>query len=142
MLQTADDAPSSLAHISFDILTGLFCFHIWSFVSFLILFPRRQVYLDGANASWGSPDSNQYHIQTDEGPERYFRYQTDNGQFRKEKRLQDGTVIGKWNFCVKYASKVQVYLCTPHLQERTRGLMLPAICARTTTSQITRAIGS
>uniref|UniRef100_A0A182P5K7 Cuticle protein 6 n=1 Tax=Anopheles epiroticus TaxID=199890 RepID=A0A182P5K7_9DIPT len=52
------------------------------------------VYLDGANASWGSPDSNQYHIQTDEGPERYFRYQTDNGQFRKEKRLQDGTVIG------------------------------------------------
>uniref|UniRef100_A0A182SHA4 Cuticle protein 6 n=1 Tax=Anopheles maculatus TaxID=74869 RepID=A0A182SHA4_9DIPT len=53
-----------------------------------------EVYLDGANASWGSPDSNQYHIQTDEGPERYFRYQTDNGQFRKEKRLQDGTVIG------------------------------------------------
>jgi hypothetical protein len=25
---------------------------------------------------------------------RYFRYQTDNGQFRKEKRLKDGTVIG------------------------------------------------
>jgi hypothetical protein len=23
-----------------------------------------------------------------------FRFQTDNGQFRKEKRLQDGTVIG------------------------------------------------
>lgn len=42
----------------------------------------------------GSPSSNQYHIQTDEGPERYFRYQTDNGQFRKEKRLADGTVTG------------------------------------------------
>jgi len=45
-------------------------------------------------ANWGVPGSSQYHIQTDEGPERYFRYQTDNGQFRKEKRLQDGTVIG------------------------------------------------
>uniref|UniRef100_A0A182Q5Z2 Uncharacterized protein n=1 Tax=Anopheles farauti TaxID=69004 RepID=A0A182Q5Z2_9DIPT len=55
---------------------------------------KLMVSLDGASASWGSPDSNQYHIQTDEGPERYFRYQTDNGQFRKEKRLQDGTVIG------------------------------------------------
>lgn len=46
-------------------------------------------------ASWSDPVSNQYHIQTDEGPERYFKYQTDNGQYRKEKRLQDGTVIGK-----------------------------------------------
>lgn len=55
-----------------------------------------QIYLDGINASWGTPESNQYHIQTDEGPERYFRYQTDNGQFRKEKRLQDGTVIGMY----------------------------------------------
>ncbi|XP_043647340.1 uncharacterized protein LOC122616105 [Drosophila teissieri] len=41
-----------------------------------------------------TPSANQYHIQTDEGPERYFRFQTDSGQFRKEKRLQDGTVIG------------------------------------------------
>ena len=47
-----------------------------------------------SHASWGSPGNSQYHIQTDEGPERYFRYQTDNGQFRKEKRLADGTVIG------------------------------------------------
>lgn len=48
---------------------------------------------------WGSqaPSANQYHIQTDEGPERYFRFQTDSGQFRKEKRLQDGTVIGEWS---------------------------------------------
>ncbi|KAL7733843.1 hypothetical protein ACLKA6_011560 [Drosophila palustris] len=45
-------------------------------------------------ASWGDSSQSQYHIQTDEGPERYFRFQTDNGQFRKEKRLQDGTVIG------------------------------------------------
>lgn len=48
-----------------------------------------------SQANWGTPGhSSQYHIQTDEGPERFFRYQTDNGQFRKEKRLQDGTVIG------------------------------------------------
>lgn len=47
-----------------------------------------------SHANWGSPESKQYHIQTDEGPERFFRYQTDNGQFRKEKRLRDGTVIG------------------------------------------------
>ncbi|ALC43030.1 CG1136 [Drosophila busckii] len=46
------------------------------------------------SASWGEAGQSQYHIQTDEGPERYFRFQTDNGQFRKEKRLQDGTVIG------------------------------------------------
>lgn len=45
-------------------------------------------------AYWGTPGSGNYHIQTDEGPERFFRFQTDNGQFRKEKRLQDGTVIG------------------------------------------------
>lgn len=45
--------------------------------------------------SWtGSPNS-QFHIQTDEGPERYFKYQTESGQYRKEKRLQDGTVVGK-----------------------------------------------
>ncbi|XP_043071256.1 uncharacterized protein LOC6570734 [Drosophila grimshawi] len=47
-----------------------------------------------AAGSWGDASQSQYHIQTDEGPERYFRFQTDNGQFRKEKRLQDGTVIG------------------------------------------------
>lgn len=61
---------------------------------FVLLFGFYLLFLEKVNASWGSPDSNQYHIQTDEGPERYFRYQTDNGQFRKEKRLQDGTVIG------------------------------------------------
>ncbi|XP_052862612.1 uncharacterized protein LOC128269246 [Anopheles cruzii] len=61
---------------------------------FLLMFGLQLVCLRCVSASWGSPDSNQYHIQTDEGPERYFRYQTDNGQFRKEKRLQDGTVIG------------------------------------------------
>ncbi|KAL1494868.1 hypothetical protein ABEB36_010386 [Hypothenemus hampei] len=42
------------------------------------------------------PSNPQYHIQTDEGPERYFRYQTLSGQFRKEKRLEDGTVIGTY----------------------------------------------
>lgn len=47
-----------------------------------------------SHANWGTPGSSQYHIQTDEGPDRFFKYQTDNGQFRKERRLQDGTVIG------------------------------------------------
>ncbi|XP_050098436.1 uncharacterized protein LOC126579145 [Anopheles aquasalis] len=61
---------------------------------FLLALGVQLLCLQHAGASWGTPDSNQYHIQTDEGPERYFRYQTDNGQFRKEKRLQDGTVIG------------------------------------------------
>ncbi|KAL3283205.1 hypothetical protein HHI36_006354 [Cryptolaemus montrouzieri] len=49
-----------------------------------------------SSSAWNDPTSNQYHIQTDEGPERYFRYQTENGQYRKEKRLQDGTVIGTY----------------------------------------------
>lgn len=45
---------------------------------------------------WETPSPHQYHIQTDEGPERYFRYQTDSGQYRKEKRLEDGTIIGSY----------------------------------------------
>lgn len=52
------------------------------------------------DADWGSPDNSQYHIQTDEGPERFFRYQTDNGQFRNERRLKDGTVIGELSLSV------------------------------------------
>ncbi|XP_076298743.1 uncharacterized protein LOC143217905 isoform X3 [Lasioglossum baleicum] len=46
------------------------------------------------NSGWSFVPNTQYHIQTDEGPERHFRYQTLNGQYRKEKRLVDGTVIG------------------------------------------------
>lgn len=53
-----------------------------------------QFFVGKIKADWGSADSSQYHIQTDEGPERFFRYQTDSGQFRNEKRLKDGTVIG------------------------------------------------
>ncbi|CAH1278909.1 unnamed protein product [Diabrotica balteata] len=47
-------------------------------------------------SAWETPSPHQYHIQTDEGPERYFRYQTDSGQYRKEKRLEDGTVVGTY----------------------------------------------
>jgi hypothetical protein len=47
-------------------------------------------------SDWNNPQSSQYHIQTDEGPERYFRYQTNSGQYRKEKRLDDGTVVGTY----------------------------------------------
>lgn len=55
-------------------------------------------FLDVSLGEWSDPDSKQFHIQTDEGPERYFKYQTNNGQYRKEKRLHDGTVIGKCYF--------------------------------------------
>ncbi|XP_071522898.1 uncharacterized protein [Panulirus ornatus] len=40
----------------------------------------------------------QYHIQTDTAPDRYFRFQTYSGQFRKEKRLDDGTVFGSYGW--------------------------------------------
>ncbi|XP_044266293.1 uncharacterized protein LOC123012443 [Tribolium madens] len=49
-----------------------------------------------STSDWNNPASAQYHIQTDEGPERYFRYQTNSGQYRKEKRLDDGTVVGTY----------------------------------------------
>lgn len=47
---------------------------------------------------WNTAPNTQYHIQTDEGPERYFKYQTESGQYRKEKRLEDGTVIGSYGW--------------------------------------------
>ncbi|XP_066139221.1 uncharacterized protein [Euwallacea fornicatus] len=52
--------------------------------------------LTSSTDGYDTPSNPQYHIQTDEGPERYFRYQTLSGQFRKEKRLEDGTVIGTY----------------------------------------------
>ncbi|XP_075970533.1 uncharacterized protein LOC142972953 isoform X2 [Anticarsia gemmatalis] len=39
-------------------------------------------------------DPDQFHIQTDEDDDRYFIYQTHNGQYRKERRLKDGSVVG------------------------------------------------
>ncbi|CAG5040071.1 unnamed protein product [Parnassius apollo] len=39
-------------------------------------------------------DTDQFHIQTDEDDERYFLYQTHSGQYRKERRLKDGSVVG------------------------------------------------
>ncbi|XP_023316073.1 nuclear transcription factor Y subunit gamma [Trichogramma pretiosum] len=50
--------------------------------------------IEAERSGWNVDPETQYHIQTDEGPERYFRFQTLNGQYRKEKRLQDGTVVG------------------------------------------------
>lgn len=32
------------------------------------------------------------------GPDRFFRYQTFNGQYRKERRMDDGTVIGSYGW--------------------------------------------
>ncbi|XP_058801264.1 uncharacterized protein LOC131669999 [Phymastichus coffea] len=50
--------------------------------------------IEAERSGWNVNPETQYHVQTDEGPERYFRFQTLNGQYRKEKRLEDGTVIG------------------------------------------------
>ena len=41
---------------------------------------------------------NQYHIQTDEGASRFFKYQTWSGQYRKETRLDDGSVVGSYGW--------------------------------------------
>lgn len=41
---------------------------------------------------------SQYHIQTDEGDQRFFKYQTSSGQFRKEDRLADGSVAGTYGW--------------------------------------------
>jgi len=40
----------------------------------------------------------QYHIQTDEGPERFFRFQTETGQYREEQRHLDGSVTGTYGW--------------------------------------------
>ena len=40
----------------------------------------------------------QYHIQTDLGPERFFRFQTATGQYRKEQRHLDGSVTGTYGW--------------------------------------------
>ncbi|KAJ8887050.1 hypothetical protein PR048_013265 [Dryococelus australis] len=49
-------------------------------------------------SGWNKDPNTQYHIQTDEGDDRYFRYQTISGQYRKEKRLHDGTVVGTYGW--------------------------------------------
>jgi hypothetical protein len=40
----------------------------------------------------------QFHIQTDDGANRFFKYQTWSGQFRKETRLDDGSVAGSYGW--------------------------------------------
>jgi len=63
----------------------------------LQIFTFLLVDAEGAIAGWKKTPT-QYHVQTDEGNERYFRYQTYNGQYRKERRLDDGTVIGSYGW--------------------------------------------
>lgn len=52
----------------------------------------------------GAPDEpftgpvGQYHIQTDQGPERFFRFQTLSGQYRREQRHLDGSVTGTYGW--------------------------------------------
>merc|ERR1712241_58900 len=50
--------------------------------------------------SQGAPFDSpvQYHIQTDQGPERFFRFQTTTGQYRKEQRHLDGSVTGTYGW--------------------------------------------
>ncbi|XP_046753109.1 uncharacterized protein LOC124416227 isoform X2 [Diprion similis] len=67
----------------------------WNFLLALVsVFCLTPGEIEAQKSGWNLTPNTQYHIQTDEGPERYFRYQTLNGQYRKEKRLADGTVIG------------------------------------------------
>lgn len=40
----------------------------------------------------------QYHIQTDQGPDRFFRFQTESGQYRKEELHPDGSVTGSYGW--------------------------------------------
>ncbi len=40
----------------------------------------------------------QYHVQTDQGDERFFRFQTESGQYRNEKRHPDGSVTGSYGW--------------------------------------------
>ena len=51
-------------------------------------------------SSQGAPLASpvQYHIQTDQGPERFFRFQTLTGQYRKEQRHLDGSVTGTYGW--------------------------------------------
>ena len=44
------------------------------------------------------PHPIQYHIQTDQGPARYFRFQTQDGQFRREQRHPNGHVTGTYGW--------------------------------------------
>ena len=52
----------------------------------------------------GAPDEpftgpvGQYHIQTDQGPTRFFRFQTLSGQYRREQRHPDGSVTGTYGW--------------------------------------------
>lgn len=69
-------------------------YHIAAILAVIIVPPCVRA----SNNGWSDPSKAQYHIQTDEGPERYFRYQTISGQYRKEKRLEDGTVIGTYGW--------------------------------------------
>jgi len=50
----------------------------------------------GQRAPFDSPE--QYHIQTDTGPERFFQFQTATGQYRKEQRHLDGSVTGTYGW--------------------------------------------
>jgi hypothetical protein len=49
-----------------------------------------------ASATIDSP--TQYHIQTDDGDSRFFKFETWDGQFRKETRAEDGSVVGSYSW--------------------------------------------
>lgn len=53
--------------------------------------------VSGQEQPLASP-SVQYHIQTDHGPERFFKFQTLSGQYRKEQRHLDGSVTGTYGW--------------------------------------------
>ncbi|CAG0879869.1 unnamed protein product [Cyprideis torosa] len=55
--------------------------------------------LDGAVGDLGHPKAPQNsHVQNDEGPDRYFSFESENGQFRKEYRTPNGTQFGSYGW--------------------------------------------
>merc|ERR1711981_1098970 len=66
---------------------------MWAPVKWMLIFLTSSV----AHAKLEFTPS-QYHIQTDSGNQRFFKYQTWSGQYRKETRLDDGYVVGSYGW--------------------------------------------
>lgn len=67
---------------------------LWLFLPLVAISALAQQHRAPVYAS----DPLAYHIQTDQGPERFFRFQTSSGQFRKEQRHADGSVTGSYGW--------------------------------------------
>ena len=70
--------------------------HYWiKFCSFICLLSFQKENKVSAKLEF---TPSQYHVQTDDGNQRFFKYQTWSGQYRKETRLDDGSVVGSYGW--------------------------------------------